>query len=387
MEGWQHLCLSDIAEIVPGFAFKGKDFGSIGIKTIKIKDIISPYVDIQNADCIDISHYDKKKLEKFNLHYGDFIVAMTGATIGKVGIFLHTEPAYINQRVAKILPQKNVDKKFVYYALVQDSFQSFIQNNIDSNSAQENISSTSIGNFPVLLPQLPERQAIAAVLSSLDDKIDLLHRQNKTLEALAQTLFRQWFVEEADSGVEASLSDFAENIRENVTADNLNMFNNYIGLEHIEKKQMALYQHGNPEDIASNKSKFLENDILFGKLRPYFHKVTYAPFDGICSTDILVIRPLKEEFFAFCLCLAFSDDFVQHSDIGSEGTRMPRTNWNILSGYRLPKPDLQRIRDFNVLVMPSITKMTKNISQIRTLTKLRDTLLPKLMSGEVRVEV
>lgn len=65
---------------------------------------------------------------------------------------------------------------------------------------------------------------------------------------------------------------------------------------------------------------------------------------------------------------------------------MPRTNWNILSSYKIAKPTLQRIKNFNEIIAPCIDRMTKNISQIRTLTKLRDTLLPKLMSGEVRVE-
>ena len=87
-------------------------------------------------------------------------------------------------------------------------FDEFIQNNIDSHSAQENISGSSIRRYPINIPPLEEQQAIAALLSSLDDKIDLLHRQNKTLEAMAETLFRQWFVEDAGEDWEdATLGD------------------------------------------------------------------------------------------------------------------------------------------------------------------------------------
>lgn len=317
---------------------------------------------------------------------GDMIFVLKG-TPGRVAWVPDPVDFCIAQDMVAIRANSSkIYPRYLFAALRSDIIQQEIEG-LHVGSLIPHFKKGDFDDLKIPIPDSERQKFIGDFYFSVSQKIDLLHRQNKTLEALAQTLFRQWFVEEADSDVEASLSDFAENIRENVTADYLNTFRNYIGLEHVEKKQMALYQCGNPENIASNKSKFLEKDILFGKLRPYFHKVTYAPFDGICSTDILVIRPRQKDFFAFCLCLAFSDDFVQHSDIGSEGTRMPRTNWNILSGYRLPKPDLQRIRDFNVLVMPSIAKMTKNISQIHTLTKLRDTLLPKLMSGEVRVSI
>lgn len=124
---------------------------------------------------------------------------------------------------------------------------------------------------------------------------------------------------------------------------------------------------------------------MFGKLRSYFHKVVLSPIDGVCSTDILVIRPKKEEWLSFCLYWFFSSDVVEHSDLGSGGTRMPRTNWEIVAGYKVPRPTEELILEFDKVVRPSLKKMSCNIETIRTLENLRDTLLPKLMSGEVRV--
>jgi type I restriction enzyme S subunit len=109
----------------------------------------------------------------------------------------------------------------------------------------------------------------------------------------------------------------------------------------------------------------------------------FAPIDGVCSTDILVIRPRKEEWFTFCLFAFFSKDVVDHSDLGSGGTRMPRTNWEILSSYQIRMPDDNAIAEFDKIVRPMINRMSLNISQIQNLVKLRDILLPKLMSGEV----
>ena len=197
MTEWKEYKLGEIAEITPGFAFKSKDFGQIGEKVVKIKDIEPPYIDLTNTDCVDASSYDISKLNKYLLHKGDYVVAMTGATIGKVGKLKTDNTAYINQRVARIRAKNGFSDDFVYFSLIGNDFQAFIQNNIDSNSAQENISANSIGRYPILLPPLETQRRIAAILSSLDDKIDLLHRENATLEQMAETLFRQWFVVEA----------------------------------------------------------------------------------------------------------------------------------------------------------------------------------------------
>ena len=111
----------------------------------------------------------------------------------------------------------------------------------------------------------------------------------------------------------------------------------------------------------------------------------FAPWSGVCSTDILVIRAKKHEWFPFCLFWFFNEDLVEYSDLGSGGTRMPRTSWEIISGYMVPRPDPSKIEKFNVIARAHIEKVKSNLSQIRTLVALRDTLLPKLMSGEVRI--
>ena len=281
------------------------------------------------------------------------------------------------------------DSLFIYYFLTSNDIIEYLDTIAEgSTSAYPSLKPSDIESLDILLPPLPEQKAIASVLSSLDDKIDLLHRQNKTLEAMAETLFRQWFVEEADEGwEEVPLSTFADNIRENVNVEGLSGYDNYVGLEHIPRKRVILDSWGCTESLESNKSIFKKNDILFGKLRSYFHKVVCSPISGVCSTDILVIRPKKECWLPFCLFWFFSEEVVEHSDLGSGGTRMPRTNWDIVGNYKVPQPDEKRIIEFDKLTRPSLQKMFNNIDQIRTLEKLRDTLLPKLMSGEVRVEI
>ena len=204
---------------------------------------------------------------------------------------------------------------------------------------------------------------------------------------MAEALFRQWFVVEAKEewGI-GSLKDFASCVRDGVDPKEKQSSTVYVGLEHIEKKKITLSQYGDSQQVTSTKFKFKRHDILFGKLRPYFHKVCFAPFNGVCSTDILVIRAKNECLFSFCLFAFFQKDVVEYANIGSKGTKMPRTDWEILSLYPFPIPDSQTLTRFDSFCKPLIEKILSNQTKIRTLEKLRDILLPKLISGEVRVQ-
>jgi len=136
-------------------------------------------------------------------------------------------------------------------------------------------------------------------------------------------------------------------------------------------------------DVASGKSVFKKGEILFGKLRPYFHKVGVAPLDGVCSTDILVLAPKSPEWFGFLLGHTSSDALIQFTNLASTGTKMPRTNWSDISSFKVVLPPLPIAAAFGKLIRPMIEQITANIHQSRTLTTLRDTLLPKLLSGEL----
>lgn len=324
-----------------------------------------------------------EKLKNKILPPKSVLVTCIGSDMGKV--VMNAVEVITNQQINSIIPHgDSIDNDFLYYSLV--AMYDFLRVYGGDGTAVPIVNKGDFEKLEIFRPTLTEQKAIASVLSCLDDKIDLLHRQNKTLEAIAETLFRQWFLEEAGGEIDTTLAEFAENIKENVKVEALGELKHYIGLEHIPRKCIELSIWGKPHELTSNKSAFIERDILFGKLRPYFHKVVFAPIDGVCSTDILVIRPKKKEWFAFCLFWFFSKEVVDHSNLGSGGTRMPRTNWDIVSSYPIPKPEIESIEKYNEIAQPMISQISSNIFQIHTLEKLRDTLLPKLMSGEIRVE-
>jgi type I restriction enzyme, S subunit len=399
MDDWQEVTIEDI-KAKSKYALSTGPFGSSigaqyfvssGVPVIRgsnlSTDISTRLVD---DSYVYISAEKANEFKRSIVQEGDIIFTSWG-TINQIGLIekgCKYKEYVISNKQMKLTPNLEiVSARFLYYWFSSPQTQGEILNS-NIGSSVPGINLTMLRGMKILLPSLPEQRAIAEVLSSLDDKIDLLHRQNKTLEGLAETLFRQWFVEEAEEGWEVgTLGDFAQNIRSNVTLSNMVAEDKYVALEHIDRKNIALARFGSSETVASNKSAFMYGDILFGKLRSYFHKVCLAPFDGICSTDILVIRPFNSMHRCFCLFAFFQEEVVNFSDATSGGTRMPRTSWEVLSGFPFNIPSEPRIMEFENAAGPMVDKVLKNIEVIRTIAQLRDTLLPKLMSGEVRVRI
>ena len=178
----------------------------------------------------------------------------------------------------------------------------------------------------------------------------------------------------------------ADNPRRGVTPNDINQNTPYIGLEHMPRNSITLGEWGLAQDVTSNKFRFYQGEILFGKLRPYFHKVGVAVQDGVCSTDILVIVPKYAEWYSFVLAHVSSDEFVQYTDGTSTGTKMPRTNWSDMKAYKIVLPPKNIAEHFNKIVQGMVEAIQSNIIQSHTHISIRDTLLPKLLSGELRVK-
>jgi type I restriction enzyme S subunit len=181
------------------------------------------------------------------------------------------------------------------------------------------------------------------------------------------------------------LGDVAEHPRRSVQPATIEPDVPYIALEHMPKRCIALSDWGIAEGLESNKFEFKKGEILFGKLRPYFHKVGVAPVDGVCSTDIVVLAPREPHWFTFVLGLVSSDEFVEFTNAGSTGTKMPRTSWADMTRYELVKPPRPIAKAFTDLLRPSVERIIASLHDSRNLAALRDALLPKLISGELRV--
>lgn len=399
MSEWTECTLSEVADVIPGFAFKGEHFGERGVTVIKIKDITPPTISIDGAQKVDLANYSISKLEKYKLENGDYVVAMTGATIGKVGRLLEEADVYINQRVAKIEPKSGVDRDFVYFSLIDSAFDAFVQNNIDSHSAQENISGTSIGRYPIILPQPDEQKAIAAVLSSLDNKIDLLHRQNKTLEAMVASLFRQRFVEEAqEDWEEVKLSAVCSVITKGTTPTTLGRQFVEAGVNFVKAESITdggdfireKFAKISEETHLFLKRSIIESGDVLCSIAGTIGRVAIVD-DSILPANtnqaIAILRADREKCLPeFIYLFLKSAAFLETMDGKIVHAVQPNLSLGEIgnTAFRLPPHDV--LQKFKRVILPIFEKKTHNARQLQTLEKLRDTLLPKLMSGEIRIQ-
>ena len=265
----------------------------------------------------------------------------------------------------------------------------YFQNEAGQHELQSRASGTTVFGIkasvlkkvPIVLPPLPEQKAIAAVLSSLDDKIDLLHRENKTLEAMAETLFRQWFIEEAK-----------EDWEEGCLGDVINIFDGkripLSKMERDKKKTGVLYPYYGAAQIMDYIDDYIfEGEyILFGedgtvKTDEGYPVLQFATgkFWVNNHTHILQAKPPYNNFFIWNYLLKKNiEDIIT-------GAVQPKISQGNLKNISFPCFPEKSVIKFNEITVPIIEKIHKNKFQIQTLEKLRDNLLPKLMSGEVRV--
>jgi type I restriction enzyme S subunit len=307
---------------------------------------------------------------------------------------------------------KENNRRFCYYLLKSIDFLQF-----NVGSGVPTLNRNHVHPLAVRLPDRTSQDGIASVLGALDDKIELNRRMNETLEALVRAIFKDWFVDFGPTRAKmegrapylaqdiwslfpdrldeegkpegwdfGTLGDVAEQVGESVQPEALDPGTPYVGLEHMPRKSIALSEWEGAGKVTSGKLTFRKGDFLFGKLRPYFHKVGIAPLDGICSTDIVVLNARERKAAAFVLACISQDEFVAFTDRTSDGTKMPRTSWGRMERYRLCLPSESALEAFNACVEPLLDRIMSNIHESRALAVTRDFLLPKLMSGEVRVE-
>jgi len=278
----------------------------------------------------------------------------------------------------------------------------------------------SLRGIQLPLPPLSVQQGVADMLSKVDDRINLLRETNATLEAIAQALFKSWFVDfdpvranmegrnpegmdEATAalfpdGLEDSelgaipmgwrvgnLGDVAHTIKKQLQPSELHAGMRYVGLEHIPRKSLSLADWDNADGLGSAKAAFGTGDILFGKLRPYFHKVVVAPFDGVCSTDILVCQAKTPAYYGFSAMHLFSTALIEYAERLSNGAKMPRVSWKDLADYKTVIPTESVAAEYTRCIEPLIARQKANVHESQTLVALRDALLPRLISGHLRL--
>lgn len=285
------------------------------------------------------------------------------------------------------------DADFVFYLSRWSEVRSHAELNLVGTSGRQRVPKECFNELMLNLPDsINEQKAIASILSSLDDKIDLLHRQNTTLEKMAETLFRQWFVEEAKEEWEnAKIGDFVVTNKKSITKDYPYEEIQYLDTSTLNAGMMGNLQILNVKEAPSRARRLTKhNDILISTVRPdqkHYGIVKNPPNNLVVSTGFCVItcEKIGPHFIYFLLTNNEMTEYLHSIAEGSTST-YPSLKPSDIEKIEFLLPAWDKLNIFEDIVSKYFEKIKANQSQILTLTTLRDTLLPKLMSGEVKVE-
>ena len=397
MKEWETIQLYYACKLVAGYAFKSKDFGDYPDKVIKITHIVPPTVDMKNLTGVDLSQYERKKLIKYIAKQGDYVLAMTGATIGKMGRIEESE-AYVNQRVLLFKNNPNVDKDYLFYVLQQNKFQQYILNHIDSESAQPNISAATVGKYEFLLPSLKIQNKIGKFLRLIDDKINVNNRKPDNLEQQAQSLYYSWFVDfEPFDGVMPSswymgtLFDLALDIICGKTPSTKRP--EYYGSEipfitipdmHRQVYAVTTERSLSTSGAASQSGKMLPQNSICVSCIGSTGLVCLVSTPSQTNQQINSIVPAAgvSPYYIYLLAKTLSNTI---QNIGSGGSTICNLNKSQFSSIEVLIPSETSMREFDKIVRPLFAEIHLNQCENLQLAELRDTLLPRLLSGEIDV--
>ena len=447
MNEWQTLTLADVCTVITDGAHQSPKTVSRGKPMASVKDLTRFGVDLTSARHIATEDFEALVKQGCKPHVGDVLIAKDGnSALDTVCTVDHPLDAVLLSSVAILRPDpKCLDSVFLKFYLSSPETIDYLKSNFISGAAIPRVVLRDFKRAEIRLPSLDVQRRIAGVLQSIDSKIDLNRRVNQTLEAMAQAIFQSWFVEfdpvkakiaakqegrdplraamtavsgKADAELDAlppeqyeqlaataalfpdemeesevggipegwgvkSVADVAEFCRGKVDVSALNK-DIYISTENMLENRGGVSRATSLPSVATVPS-FKTGQILVSNIRPYFKKIWMARFDGGRSPDVLAFEPIVPQSTEFLYNLMYQDAFFEFMTRTAKGAKMPRGDKDAIMGWRFPCPDEALMVYFAEKVRPHYEYINSLKSENDSLAKLRDTLLPKLLSGELSV--
>lgn len=403
---WQNSTLGELCKRDGGLIQTGP-FGSQlhqaeyqpeGVPVIMPTDIFDGSVSLDHIAYVHET--TANRLERHKLKPGTIVLPRRGEITKRAFIRAEQEGWICGTGCLKIeLVGKELTPEFLYYFMEQDHVVKWLLQHA-VGTTMLNLSAGIVSALPVTYPNIGTQHGIASILTAYDDLIHNNRRRMVLLEDAARQVHQEWFVRLRFPGCEhtrtadgvpngwkrKNLGEICLIARDAVLPEALEPDTPYIGLEHMPRRSISLSEWGVADQVTSLKLRFREGEILFGKIRPYFHKVGIAFVDGVASSDSIVMKPADEKLGALLLMTVSSDAFIAStSQSMREGSKMPRADWKQMKEYPVAIPPDGLLTTFNETV-GSITAQLKNLTfQNQKLRAARDLLLPKLMSGEISV--
>ena len=398
---WEYVALGDLYEVHNGLSKGGRFFGD-GFPFLSFSTVFNKWFLPQELP--DLVQSTDKEQQSYSIQRGDVFVTRTSETMDELGMssvalkdYPHATYNGFTKRLRPINSERILPEFIGYYLrtpFFRAGFAAF-----STMTTRASLRNEDLLSMKVPVPDIPTQKRIANILSAYDNLIENDQKQIKLLEEAAQRLYKEWFVDLRFPGYEdtpivdgvpegwtlGELGDIAIDSGKKEKKEHRGQYQYYLPIDCLPKRSLAYTDKNDITLAESSLAAFMPNDILFGAMRPYFHKVVVARDKGLTRTTCFVINSKMPAYWAYLLLLLFSKDTVDYATQISVGTTMPYVRWKDFIHMPTLIPPEEKCDAFQAIVLPIIERISCLAVSSERLIQARDRLLPKLMSGKIEV--
>ncbi len=327
------------------------------------------------------------------------IIFAREAPAGNAALITKGQKVCLGQRTVLIRPKQDlVDPHYLVYYLLAPQQQIKLLG-FSHGATVGHVNIPDITKLSITLPSLTIQKSIARIVEHYDNLTEVNNKRIKVLEQMAENLYKEWFVRFRFPGHEsvpfenglpqgwrkAKLKDIAIEVEKPIKAERRTEYQHYLPIDTLPSRRMALLEEDEIDNAESSLLAFEEGDILIGAMRPYFHKVILAPFKGLTRSTCFVVNSINPKYRLYLYLLLFQDSSINYATTVSVGSTMPYARWKDFSRLNIIFPAISVIERFNHYVEPIMTQIIESYSTYCNLSRQRDMLLPRLMSGKLEV--
>ena len=378
MAQWNRVPLIDYIELIGGGTPKTTvpEYWNGNIPWLSVKDFNNDKRYVYSTEKhISQSGFENSPTKM--LHKDDIIISARG-TVGEIAM-IPFDMAF-NQSCYGIRASRGIDKPFLYYLLKNCISQ---LKRMTHGSVFDTITRDTFANIEVDIPDAETQKRISSVLADIDNKIEVNDAINDNLADLLQTIYQDRFGNDILAVNQGVLSDICSYSRDKVAVSELNV-STYFSTENMLSEKAGSTE-ATSLPTTSQTTACHKGDTLISNIRPYFKKIVYCEGNCGCSTDVLCFTPSQPRYSTYLFSTLYADKFFAFMVAGSKGTKMPRGDKQQIMTYPVVLPPEEELAGFNTIASPLLKQIYSNRAENKRLSILRDTLLPKLMSGEIDV--
>ena len=368
----------------------GRGYYGIGASAVPYSAELYTYLRITDINddgtlnMSDLKSVSDEKATDYLLKPNDIVFARTGASTGRNYFYDGTDGEFVfaGFLIKFSLDPKKVNPRYIKYYCISKDYRDWVAA-FNTGSTRGNINAQTLASMPISLPDRATQNRIVKVLDAIEEKRKSNAKINDNLADLLQTIYQERFSNDILAVNQGVLSDICSYSRDKVAVSELNV-STYFSTENMLSGKAGSTE-ATSLPTTSQTTACHKGDTLISNIRPYFKKIVYCEGNCGCSTDVLCFTPSQPRYSTYLFSTLYADKFFAFMVAGSKGTKMPRGDKQQIMTYPVVLPSEEELARFNTIASPLLEQIYSNRAENKRLSILRDTLLPKLMSGEIDV--